>query len=310
MKLVNCIYRFFNIDGEVIYIGQAKDLHKRLSNHTHLPQECYDERVDIDFAVFETADDMDLAERYFIPKYKPKYNKMMKSNTLSVDIDRFEAVQWFKYNPHMIIENKDELEKLLELYELNRRIRTIEEAIQILKSEETQVSNPKIEHMRSDLYRNQKKRLKLLLGAEEFDKLTNEEIALFIQYDETDKSKIISMICEEITNKYTTQLTHDLLEYGYYNYTKLIEAVYGEFKRNPYFNDKAWIDWIDNQSTGVIHKYYTEGMVSLIQCVLNRIEDVITFQFGLLKEDTIIVDAPYIYDSNIKIPTAILVKKI
>lgn len=311
MKLLNCIYRFFNINGEVIYIGKAKDLQKRLSNHNHLPKECYDERVEIDFAVFETIDDMDLAERYFIPKYKPKYNVMMKENNLSVDIDKFEKVKWFKYNPHMIIENKAELEELLNLYELNRRIRELQSSIQILKTEEMEIDNSnKIEYMKNDLLRNQKNRLKLVLGVEEFDKLSKEEVDLYIKYNETDKQEILNIISEEIIDKYTDIITDSLQKKGYYNYTEFIENVYGEFKKNPYFPDKAWVDWIDEGQTKLIHKYYSDRMLNFIDWIFRRISDIITFRFGTLKTDAIIDNIPYIYDSNIKIPTAILVKRL
>ena len=37
----NCIYRFLNKNKEVIYVGKAKDLNKRLSTHKHLDIECY-----------------------------------------------------------------------------------------------------------------------------------------------------------------------------------------------------------------------------------------------------------------------------
>lgn len=94
MKLQNCVYRFLNKNNEVIYIGKAKDLKNRLNGHTHLPKECYEERVKVEFVNFETEDDMDFAERYYIPKYKPKYNTMMNERMLSININEFDNAVW------------------------------------------------------------------------------------------------------------------------------------------------------------------------------------------------------------------------
>lgn len=38
----NCIYRFLDINKKLLYIGKAKNLEERLSNHNHLPIECYE----------------------------------------------------------------------------------------------------------------------------------------------------------------------------------------------------------------------------------------------------------------------------
>ena len=70
----NCVYRFLNKNNEVIYIGKATDLNQRMKNHNHLPEECYKERIRVEYIKFKTEDDMNLAERYFILKCNPKYN--------------------------------------------------------------------------------------------------------------------------------------------------------------------------------------------------------------------------------------------
>lgn len=82
----NCVYRFLNQEGEIIYIGKAKNLKNRLYNHKHLPKDCYEERATVEYVAFETEDDMDFAERYYIPKYKPKYNYIYADSNLRVSV--------------------------------------------------------------------------------------------------------------------------------------------------------------------------------------------------------------------------------
>ena len=44
MKIGLCgLYCFKNKLGEIIYLGKADDIHKRLKTHRHLPKECYEE---------------------------------------------------------------------------------------------------------------------------------------------------------------------------------------------------------------------------------------------------------------------------
>lgn len=94
MENINCIYRFKNSCDEIIYIGKAKNLKNRLNSHNHLPKECYMERKKIEFTMFETEDDMDFAERYYIPKIKPKYNDQMKDREITFNISNFNDVKW------------------------------------------------------------------------------------------------------------------------------------------------------------------------------------------------------------------------
>ena len=96
-RITNCVYRFLDSNGNVIYIGQAQDLKNRLGSHTHLPKECYSERKSIEYTTFSTKDEMDLAERYYIPKIKPKYNVDLKEKEIAFNIDIFDNAKWYKY---------------------------------------------------------------------------------------------------------------------------------------------------------------------------------------------------------------------
>ena len=76
MEIENCVYRFLNKNNEIIYIGKATELIYRLKNHRHLGKKCYSEIKNIEYIQFKTKGDMELAEIYFISKYKPKYNEV------------------------------------------------------------------------------------------------------------------------------------------------------------------------------------------------------------------------------------------
>lgn len=95
----NCIYRFLNCDDEIIYIGKATDLDNRFkgSNHNHLPTQCYIETHKIEFTSFDTEYEMDLAERYYIPKYKPKYNTQLNKKNIKIKLSEFENKTWTEY---------------------------------------------------------------------------------------------------------------------------------------------------------------------------------------------------------------------
>ena len=90
----NYIYRFLNKENEIIYIGKTTDLKRRIVTHDHLPKQCYNEKVKVEFIEFESPDEMDLAERYFIPKYKPKYNTLMKDRVINISLSEFDSRGW------------------------------------------------------------------------------------------------------------------------------------------------------------------------------------------------------------------------
>lgn len=110
----NCIYKFLNNKNEVIYIGKAKDLEQRLSNHNHLSCECYKELSEVRYCTFNTEDEMDFAERYYIPRYNPKYNTLLKEKSITISIKEFDNVIWNLYKKPSrkeIIKSKSKLKK-------------------------------------------------------------------------------------------------------------------------------------------------------------------------------------------------------
>lgn len=113
----NCVYKFINRDNEIIYVGKAKNLKNRLSNHNHLTDDCYKELAYIMYASFDTEHEMDFAERYYIQKLTPKYNTILSDKPISFDCDELD-------------------EKIFNVYEVNEFVveRTLEQ-MTILKQE-------------------------------------------------------------------------------------------------------------------------------------------------------------------------------
>lgn len=89
----NYIYRFKNQKEEVIYIGKTIDIDSRINKHSHLDRKCYDEVRIIEYITLNTIDDMDLAKRYLIAKYKPKYNKTYKYTYVTLVIDSLDRIK-------------------------------------------------------------------------------------------------------------------------------------------------------------------------------------------------------------------------
>lgn len=137
----NCIYKFMNRDGEVIYIGKAKDLKNRLSNHKHLPEECYEELAYIMYASFDTEYEMDFAELYYIDKIFPKYNTINKDNGITFTIQELE-VKKFKFyeikEKTKIVANrvlKEYIGKEFEVLILNMSISQLIKNIELIKEQ-------------------------------------------------------------------------------------------------------------------------------------------------------------------------------
>lgn len=89
-----CCYRFLNNRNEIIYIGRATNLLDRMKNHKHLSNECYNAIDKIEYTKFNSEDDLDIAERYYIAKYKPRYNEEFKNKNFTFTIDFLDSKYW------------------------------------------------------------------------------------------------------------------------------------------------------------------------------------------------------------------------
>lgn len=70
------VYRFKDCNNKIMYIGKTNNLKRRVNTHDHLPDKCYELIASIEYIEFDDEKLCDYAERYYISKYKPFYNKV------------------------------------------------------------------------------------------------------------------------------------------------------------------------------------------------------------------------------------------
>ena len=77
-------YQFYDKDGTIIYVGQAKRLKSRVSSYFHTEVDRYKTKVlvskieNLTYTVVNTEEDALLLENSLIKKYNPKYNVLLK----------------------------------------------------------------------------------------------------------------------------------------------------------------------------------------------------------------------------------------
>ena len=81
------VYRYYNADGEVIYVGKAKDLHKRVAQYFVPPERLNTKTrilvskiADVQYSVVDSESDALLLENNLIKTYKPRYNILLKDS--------------------------------------------------------------------------------------------------------------------------------------------------------------------------------------------------------------------------------------
>ena len=78
------VYQYFNSDGEVIYVGKAKNLKRRVNSYFNKEQDNYKTKLlvsniaDIQYVVVNSEQDAFLLENNLIKRYQPRYNIMLK----------------------------------------------------------------------------------------------------------------------------------------------------------------------------------------------------------------------------------------
>ncbi len=81
------VYRYYDSEGTVIYVGKAKDLHKRVAQY-FVPAERLNAKTrvlvskiaDAQYSVVDSEADALLLENNLIKQYKPKYNILLKDS--------------------------------------------------------------------------------------------------------------------------------------------------------------------------------------------------------------------------------------
>ena len=81
------VYRYYDAEGKVIYVGKAKDLRKRVAQYFVAPERLNTKTrilvskiADAQFSVVDTEADALLLENNLIKQYKPKYNILLKDS--------------------------------------------------------------------------------------------------------------------------------------------------------------------------------------------------------------------------------------
>ena len=81
------VYRYYDSEGIVIYVGKAKDLHKRVAQYFVPPERLnvktrilVSKIADAQYSVVDSEADALLLENNLIKQYKPKYNILLKDS--------------------------------------------------------------------------------------------------------------------------------------------------------------------------------------------------------------------------------------
>lgn len=97
------VYRYYDSEGKVIYVGKAKDLAKRVSQYFVDPQRLnvktrmlVSKIADLQYSVVDSEADAFLLENNLIKQYKPRYNILLKDSKtypwICVSADEFPKV--------------------------------------------------------------------------------------------------------------------------------------------------------------------------------------------------------------------------
>src|SRR5574344_691298 len=78
-------YQYYDISGKIIYVGKAKDLHKRVNSYFNRPQTgktaiLVSEIRDLTYIVAGSETEAFLLEINLIKKHNPKYNILLKDD--------------------------------------------------------------------------------------------------------------------------------------------------------------------------------------------------------------------------------------
>ena len=334
MKLQNAVYRFINKDGEIIYIGKAKRLRSRLNSHTHLPQECYEERERIEFCTFETEDEMDLAERYFIPKIKPKYNDTYSGRTINFNIDTLDNIQWYVYGTKKEIEAQVQALTLAKAKEQRRielegKVGTLPQEIESLKSEikiqsetylhqlrlcksvtdtEMIAIDEKIDELREMLQQKRELLFEWVVG-EHSDNVKHGQ--LMLENDVFSLEELFEKDVKNLVNDMVTECSDNIDKKGWYDVELLTYKVVNKyhFHKESYLNLNRDSYLLDMSLKGLENGLGTAHEV--VERVLKEVEEVIQLKYGEMVQETIIIESEdySIWKFGYKIPQSKLIKR-
>lgn len=297
----NCVYRFLNKDNEVIYIGKAKDLKLRLRTHSHLSKECYEEKDVIEFIEFDTVDDMNFAERYYIMKFKPKYNTILADKSVNMSLTELDIKIWNrlnkKHNTHSVnsdsayVEIGETKEYLINKLELIRE--KIEFAHSFIRENDINIFNTNnFAVKRYDALIDEEKVIK-----SNIEKLLKEEgvssriVDIFIQRGVYTKEGIIKDDIKKIEDTIYNKCEEDILKYGYYKFKNYyrIEEFFSADRHNLALSEFYDFKTIENyifECKEIDIKVRQEFTDRIIENIEKRLSN----KFGKLKKEVIFID--------------------
>ena len=80
------VYQYFDKEGNIIYVGKAKNLKRRVSSYFNKNHESLRTTIlvrnicDIKYTVVKSEEDALHLENSFIKEYKPRYNVLLKDD--------------------------------------------------------------------------------------------------------------------------------------------------------------------------------------------------------------------------------------
>lgn len=322
----NCIYRFLNKNNEIIYIGKAKNLKQRLNNHTHLPKECYEEKDRIEYIKFNSEDDMDFAERYFIQKINPKYNTILSDKSIHISCEELENKEWLDYdNP-----NKDSSRNSLK--EKIKKYKEIEKEKKILFHSEEENTEEENEYMKQKLDECYLEQEKLENEIIKISKKPYWIVRMFIKEGLSSEEEIINKHINDLKEKYYENCKKQLEQNGYYKF-ETFEYLERDFistnskghesKKDTevHLGGGDWLHLLKGEFKHIsLQKYFVDEEIKnkLIDEIVYDVENRLEKEFGRLKETLIFIEvdscwwakAFYPYNTYRKIRKPFICKKI
>lgn len=123
----NVVYRMFDNNGNILYIGKSNELRNRIYSHSMEEKEddWFDSQVTkIEYISFEEYGDCSIAEMYFITKLKPKYNKDFVNWNTSINIQQLDELKWndalLNVEPIQVYDKGEKYEEFIKMLEVNK----------------------------------------------------------------------------------------------------------------------------------------------------------------------------------------------
>lgn len=108
------VYRFLDDDNIIIYVGRTSDIFQRMKSHTNIgDDDNYKNITSIEYTTLDNYIESVEAEKYFISKYKPKFNKQHIKKYYEYN-NELENLKWTVYRSYPIDSIKYELEQFYE----------------------------------------------------------------------------------------------------------------------------------------------------------------------------------------------------